>query len=61
MNAPRLQGQYDWYLVRQMENFRNGTRGVEGDVYGRQMAQMARMLPDAQAVRDVVAYIQTLE
>lgn len=60
-NAPRLAGMSDWYQLRQLENFKQGVRGRhEGDYYGTQMAEMARMLTDEQAVRDVIAYINTL-
>jgi cytochrome c oxidase subunit 2 len=59
--APRLQGQHDWYLVRQLNNFRKGIRGAhEEDEYGHQMMQMSRTLEDEQAVADVVSYIGTL-
>lgn len=61
MNAPRLAGMNDWYLSRQLDHFRQGVRGRhEDDLYGTQMAEMAKMLTDDQAVRDVVAYINTL-
>lgn len=60
-NAPRLAGMHDWYLVRQLENFQRGIRGRHGDdLYGGQMAEMSRILGDQQAIRDVVAYINTL-
>lgn len=59
MNAPRLAGQHPWYLQRQLDNFRMGRRGGEGDTYGSIMAPMAQGLPDAQAIRDVVSYIAT--
>jgi cytochrome c553 len=62
MHAPRVQGQFAWYLIRQLESFRNGLRGTQpGDTLGMQMAAMARMLPDEQAVHDVVAFIVTME
>ena len=61
LNAPKLAGQEAWYLVRQLENFKNGVRGASPkDTYGMQMAPMAQTLPDAQAIQDVVAYIGTL-
>lgn len=60
--APRLQGQHDWYLVRQLENFRNGIRGThDEDTHGKQMRQMAMTLENEQAIRDVVSYIKTLD
>ena len=61
MNAPRLAGMSDWYLARQLANFRDGVRGTHRqDHYGRQMALMAHGLSDEQAINDLVAYINTL-
>jgi len=61
LNAPKLAGQSDWYLRRQIENFRSGLRGAhEGDTYGAQMAPMANTLADAAAIDNVIAYIRTL-
>jgi cytochrome c553 len=60
--APRLAGQNDWYLLRQIENFRAGRRGYHPeDEAGRRMAEGISMLRDEQSVRDVVAYIGTLD
>lgn len=60
-NAPRLSGGNDWYLVRQLENYRQGIRGSHPqDLYGKQMALMVVMLRDEQAIRDLAAYINTL-
>lgn len=60
-NAPRLAGMSDWYLVRQLHNFRQDVRGRHAqDLYGWQMAEMARIPVDDDAVNDVVAYINTL-
>lgn len=61
LNAPRMAGMTDWYLVRQLQNFRDGIRGSHvQDYYGTQMAFMARTLQDDQAIHDLVAYINTL-
>lgn len=61
MNAPRLAGDSDWYLVTQLRNFRSGARGAHPrDTYGKQMAPMAKTLADDKAINDVVAYIATL-
>jgi cytochrome c oxidase subunit 2 len=61
-NAPRLAGTSDWYLVTQLNNFKARIRGAHGgDIYGAQMALLSDMLPDEQAVNDVVAYINTLQ
>jgi cytochrome c oxidase subunit 2 len=59
-NAPRLQGMSDWYLARQLKNFRDGVRGTHPqDIQGAQMALMAATLADDAAVGDVIAFINT--
>jgi cytochrome c oxidase subunit 2 len=59
-NAPRLQGMSDWYMARQLANFRDGVRGTHPqDINGAQMALVAGMLADDAAVRDVIAYLNT--
>lgn len=61
MGGPRLAGQSDWYLVRQIENYQQNRRGYDPkDVFGNQMKPMAATLTSEQAIRDVVAYINTL-
>lgn len=61
LNAPKLAGQEEWYLIRQLENFKNGVRGNNPrDTYGMQMAPMAQTLADNQAMQDVAAYIRSL-
>ncbi|MDA1074483.1 MAG: c-type cytochrome, partial [Proteobacteria bacterium] len=61
MNAPRQAGMDDWYLARQLRNFKNEIRGSHGqDLYGQQMVRMSNILITDQAVDDVVAYINTL-
>ena len=61
LNAPRQAGMDDWYLVRQLKNFRSGVRGAHpGDKYGMQMSMMAAILQSDDRVNDVVAYINTL-
>ena len=61
LNAPSLSGLNDWYIVRQLQNFKKGIRGTNpSDTYGMQMAPMAQILPDDQAMEDVAAYITTL-
>ena len=60
-NAPKLAGQQGWYLKRQLRNFKAGARGAnDNDTYGKTMAPMAQTLPDAAAINNVIAYIQTL-
>lgn len=61
-NAPGLKGMSDWYLVTQLNNFKQGIRGAHPqDMYGGQMALMAAILTDDRAVDDLVAYISTLK
>ncbi len=61
LNAPKLAGQSAWYLKRQIELYKSGLRGThEDDVYGRQMAPMAAVMPDEAAVDNVIAHIATL-
>src|SRR5690606_26130458 len=61
LEAPPLVGQSDWYLVKQLEKYRSGARGGDPrDSYGQQMAAFAKSLPDEQALKDVVSYINSL-
>ena len=61
LQAPRLAGQEDWYLKRQLDNFRRGIRGThQGDNYGHQMVLMARSLQNEQSIDDLLAYLNTL-
>jgi len=59
--GPRLAGQDDWYLVRQLDAYRQGLRGYHSnDIYGQQMKPMATMLSSDQEIRDVMAYLNSL-
>jgi cytochrome c oxidase subunit 2 len=61
LHAPKLSGQGDWYLKRQLKYFKNGARGThDKDVFGKMMAPMAATLGDDAAIDNVVAYIKTL-
>lgn len=61
MGGPRLAGQDDWYLVRQIDNFQHGMRGYDPkDIFGNQMKPMASTLTGDKAINDVVAYLNTL-
>lgn len=61
LQAPRLAGQSDWYLVRQLEKYIAGSRGHEPqDTLGTQMRAATAVLSSADDVLDVVAYINTL-
>lgn len=60
-NSPRLAGQHDRYLVRQLRNFKSGIRGYhEGDKEGREMIGRIKILHSDQMIKDVVAYITIL-
>ena len=60
LNSPKLAGQEDWYIVRQLKNFKEGIRGTNPkDIYGAQMRPMAMTMPNDQAMEDVAAYIAT--
>lgn len=62
LNAPKLAGQHDWYLKRQLSNFKLGIRGEHpDDRYGFQMRLMSKLLNSEQAIDDLVSYIDTLE
>ena len=61
LNSPLLVGTDDWYLEAQLLAFRSGERGSHPeDTTGKQMRAMAMVLPNEQAVKDVVAYLRSL-
>lgn len=60
-NAPRLANMSDWYMQRQLRNFRDGIRGAHAqDFNGAQMASMARALDDDEAIADLIDYVHQL-
>lgn len=60
-HAPRLKNMDDWYLKRQLENFKAGIRGSHpDDPFGQQMVLMSPILGDEQAIDDLVAYLGAL-
>ena len=60
-NAPPLRNISDWYLVKTLEKYKAGVRGSDpANTNAVLMRGMANILPDAQAIKDVVAYIDTL-
>jgi len=63
LGAPQLVGQSDWYLLKQLKNFKEGIRGANPaiDPMGATMAPMAATLADEQAMKDVVSYIHKLK
>ena len=61
LHAPKLTGQGDWYLKRQLKYYKQGARGThDKDVFGKMMAPMAATLADDAAIDNVSAYIKTL-
>jgi len=59
LKAPRLAGLDAAYIKRQFAHFRDGARGTDPqDATGRQMAMMARTLPNERDLDDVIAFIQ---
>jgi cytochrome c oxidase subunit 2 len=61
-NAPRLLDQEDWYLVRQVQNFKSGVRGGKStDENVKQMMAKLAKLSNDQAINDVVVYIRSLK
>ncbi len=59
--SPKISGQEDWYLSRQLMNFRNDVRGDhEGERWSKQMAFHIKDFSPTQLL-SFVDYIQTLE
>ncbi len=62
MKAPPIAGTDDWYLAAELRKFRHGERGASPkDTEGRLMRPMARTLANEDAIRNVVAYVETLK
>ena len=60
--GPPLTGASDWYLLTQLQNFKAGIRGTHpDDVTGAKMRPFSMTLPTDQAMKDVIAYIGTLD
>lgn len=61
MAAPRLAGQWNWYLERQIKQFKEGIRGVDKrDHTGAQMLAAVQVLVSDEAVSDISAYLASL-
>jgi len=59
--GPPLTGASDWYLLKQLQNFKTGVRGTHADdITGAKMRPFSMTLPNEQAMKDVIAYIGTL-
>jgi cytochrome c oxidase subunit II len=62
LSAPALVGLDDWYVVRQLELYRDGQRGAHPqDTYGRQMQAIVGTLGDVEQLRDLARYLTTLD
>jgi cytochrome c553 len=62
LKVPSLAIEDDWYLVREIRKFRSGVRGTNPkDTEGQLMRPMARALHDEDAIRNVIAYVETLK
>jgi cytochrome c oxidase subunit 2 len=62
LNSPKLAGQHDWYIVRQLQNYKSGVRGGDPkNVFDTQMRPMAMILTTDEAVNNVAAYINSLD
>ena len=61
MNAPRLAGTSDWYLLSSLQKYKAGTRGSNpANANAMLMRGMALSLTDEAAMKDVIAHIKTL-
>ncbi len=61
MNAPRLAGTSDWYLLNALQKYKAGTRGSNpANATAMLMRGMAMSLADEQAMKDIIAHINTL-
>lgn len=62
LRSPNLTVMNDWYILTQLKNYKNGSRGSQpGDTYGMQMRAAVQLLADDAAMADVVGYISTLK
>jgi cytochrome c553 len=60
--APNLVTQDSWYLITQLNNYRNNLRGIQDkDIPGRQMRSASSALKNEQDIVDVVAFIQSIQ
>jgi len=60
LRSPPIVQLPDWYLVQELQNFRDGARGADpADTWGLTMRANTLVMTD-QAMADVIAYVQTL-
>jgi cytochrome c oxidase subunit II len=58
--VPPLAGQQASYLLRQLRDFKSGSRGGHGDVQAQEMRQILVMIDTETDWQSVIAYVQTL-
>lgn len=62
LGAPPLSGIPDWYMLSELKQFKRGIRGSKPDDHsGALMQRSIGILTDEEDMRDVVAYIATLQ
>lgn len=62
LGGPNLWVSADWYMLRQLKNFKGRIRGADPrDATGMRMYPMSLTLVDEQAMKDVISYILTLQ
>ncbi len=62
LGGPNLRVSAEWYLLKQIQNFKAGIRGADPrDETGMRMRPMSMVLADEQAMKDVISYILTLQ
>jgi cytochrome c553 len=61
LKAPSQAGMNDWYMLAQLKKFKGNIRGNSPkDIEAMSMKPIVALLKDEQAMKDVIAYIQTL-
>lgn len=61
IGAPALTGLNDWYLVTQLNHFRQNIRGAHAtDLYGQQMLAASAVISSDEDVQNLAAYISSL-
>jgi cytochrome c oxidase subunit 2 len=61
LKAPPLVDQHDWYLMTSLHKFKEKVRGMDNDAQAMTMRPMAMLLTDEQMMKNVVAYVGTLQ
>ncbi|HLJ24556.1 MAG TPA: c-type cytochrome [Candidatus Acidoferrales bacterium] len=61
IGAPNIAGMKEWYVERELDKFRAGSRGMHfSDVEGMRMRPMALSLSSEEDVKSVAHYVETL-